>query len=601
MSPQAPTPQDTILTRLQEPLVMQPADATTFRLGIVLNGTVSAGAWTAGVLDFLFEALDAWEAAKRAGEDVPRHNVRIDILGGASGGGVCAALLARAATCRFRHAQTAAGALGNPFWQVWVEHLDIEAMLGTKDLEKPAALAASMLDGWAIDRAGEILLDWGPGTTPGVSPLEAPRGWLADPFRVLLTLTNLRGVPYGIDFAPAAAADGDATPPPRVSYYVDHADHALFAFPLRSGAAPRDLDLRGDEWLVGPDFARDRADWERFAEYAKATGAFPGGFPPRRLERPAEHYRWRAALLPGWTDSQGVAHPPRPRLRTPRWEALPPERRPDGGTYVFDCVDGGALNNQPVELVSIALSGLGRSLERDEKRARAAVLLIDPFAAVPEVPLPAAEGLDLLGVAGGLINAWKSQARFATSDLLLALEDDVGSRFLLTAGRKTPRSGETLWGGDALASAGLGAFLGFLDRDFRVHDYLLGRKNCRDYLESHFVLDESNPLFDGLATRKPGVAQEYRGRAPGTLQIIPLVAGPCAPQPQPEWPAGRSWTGNLEPRIRARLRHVATRLAEGHGVGSLAATLATYLAAKKGAAAIAQQIRKGLDEVERPR
>lgn len=589
---------DAILARLQKPLVTQPADATTFRLGIVLNGTVSAGAWTAGVLDFLIEALDAWEAAKRAGEDVPRHSVRLDILGGASGGGVCAALLARAATCRFRHAQTAAGAPGNPFWQLWVEQLDIEAMLGARDLEDPAALAASVLDGWAIEQAGSLLLDWGPGT-PGVSALETPRAWLADPFRVLVTLTNLRGVPYGIDFAPPAATPGGAAPRPRASHYVDHADHALFAFPLRRDAAPDSLDLRGDEWLVGPDFARDRAEWARFAEYAKATGAFPSGFPPRRLERPAEHYRWRAALLPGWTDARGVVHPPRARLRTPRWEALPPERRPDGGRYVFDCVDGGALNNQPVELVRIALAGLGNSLERDGKAARAAVLLIDPFAAAPEAPLPATQGLDLLGVAGGLIGAWKSQARFATSDLLLALEEGVGSRFLLTAGRKTPDGG-TLWGGEALASAGLGAFLGFLDRDLRVHDYLLGRRNCRDYLASHFVLDEANPLFGGLAARAPGLASEYRGRAPGTLQIIPLVAGPRAPLPQPEWPAGRTWTGGLEARIRARLRRVADRLAEGQGVGVLA-RLAARLAAGRGAEAIARQIRRGLHEVERPR
>lgn len=191
-----PSSDAAILARLQQPLVTAPADETTFRLGIVLNGTVSAGAWTAGVLDFLVEALDAWEEAKRAGEDVPRHAVRLEILGGASGGGVCAALLARAATCRFRHARTEAGAPGNPFWETWVEQLDLEPMLGTTDLDDPAAPAASALDGRAIEQVARLILDWGPGTTPGVSPLETPRGWLADPFRVLVTLTNLRGVPY---------------------------------------------------------------------------------------------------------------------------------------------------------------------------------------------------------------------------------------------------------------------------------------------------------------------------------------------------------------------------------------------------------------------
>src|SRR5690348_13293773 len=43
-----------IRDRLSHPLV--PPKDNTFRLGLVLNGTVSAGAWTAGVLDFLIQA-----------------------------------------------------------------------------------------------------------------------------------------------------------------------------------------------------------------------------------------------------------------------------------------------------------------------------------------------------------------------------------------------------------------------------------------------------------------------------------------------------------------------------------------------------------------
>ncbi len=358
--------EDDILRRLQQPLARPPEDPSTFRLGIVLNGTVSAGAWTAGVLDFLVEALDAWEAAKRAGEDVPGHRVRLDILGGVSGGGVCAALLARAASCRFPHARDGGGAAGNPFWRVWVETLDIEAMLSAEDLADPAAPVASLLDGRAIDLAGSALLDWGPGTAPGVTRLETRRAWLADPFRVLVTLTNLRGVPYRIQFAPAA--DGS----PRASYYVDHADHALFAFPFAPGGTPEAHGLRGDEWLVGSDLAgADRAAWEDFAAYAKATGAFPGGFPPRRLARPTAHYDWRAAFVPA---DSGEEEPAAPRLRRPAWDELPAKDRP-GATYVFDCVDGGALNNQPVELVrhGRALQPLGQPGEaaRAERPRRA--------------------------------------------------------------------------------------------------------------------------------------------------------------------------------------------------------------------------------------
>jgi hypothetical protein len=36
----------------------------SFRVGINMAGAISAGAYTAGVLDFLTEALDAWYKAK---------------------------------------------------------------------------------------------------------------------------------------------------------------------------------------------------------------------------------------------------------------------------------------------------------------------------------------------------------------------------------------------------------------------------------------------------------------------------------------------------------------------------------------------------------
>ena len=41
------------------------ASDRAFELGLVMAGAISAGAYTAGVLDFLFEALDAYNEEKR--------------------------------------------------------------------------------------------------------------------------------------------------------------------------------------------------------------------------------------------------------------------------------------------------------------------------------------------------------------------------------------------------------------------------------------------------------------------------------------------------------------------------------------------------------
>jgi predicted acylesterase/phospholipase RssA len=79
--------------------------AQPFKIGINMAGAVSAGAYTAGVLDFLMEALEEWQTAKdgfrafltqpNSGSNptpVPLHDTMIDVISGASAGGMCAAI-----------------------------------------------------------------------------------------------------------------------------------------------------------------------------------------------------------------------------------------------------------------------------------------------------------------------------------------------------------------------------------------------------------------------------------------------------------------------------------------------------------------------------
>jgi predicted acylesterase/phospholipase RssA len=63
----------------------------TFDIGLVLAGGGSAGAYIAGVIDFLMEALSEWETARNtgheAGLEVPQaHRVRLRVITGASAG-----------------------------------------------------------------------------------------------------------------------------------------------------------------------------------------------------------------------------------------------------------------------------------------------------------------------------------------------------------------------------------------------------------------------------------------------------------------------------------------------------------------------------------
>jgi hypothetical protein len=63
----------------------------TFQLGLALAGAISAGAYTVGVLDFLFQALSEWEK-HRGQPDTPRHRVALKVIAGASAGGITGAL-----------------------------------------------------------------------------------------------------------------------------------------------------------------------------------------------------------------------------------------------------------------------------------------------------------------------------------------------------------------------------------------------------------------------------------------------------------------------------------------------------------------------------
>src|SRR5271167_2713096 len=75
-----------------------------FHLGINMAGAVSAGAYTAGVLDFLTEALEQWYKAKEAPNlSVPMHDISIDVFSGASAGGMCAAIASVMVQGTFQH------------------------------------------------------------------------------------------------------------------------------------------------------------------------------------------------------------------------------------------------------------------------------------------------------------------------------------------------------------------------------------------------------------------------------------------------------------------------------------------------------------------
>ncbi len=526
------------------PFVTPPPPADVFELGLVLGGTVSAGAFTAGVLDYLTEALDAWDLAREAADPLaPVSRVVLKVTGGASGGGVCSSILARLAPYAFPHVPlpTTSLSTGNLFYDAWVNTLDIKAMLNTSDLANNQVLA-SVLNVAPIDTAGQLLTQY-VGHPLGEAGTNTPaaRRWLDPTLNVFFTLTNLRGVPYQIDFN-----GGTQNSRTFQQSFVDHADFVRFQVDTRAGVTdPIRADAFGvSAWRDGDAFA----DWSTIRDFTMATAAFPIGFKARDLSRPASHYAYRGLLS---ADNAGA---PVFDWLTPDWDALADASGNLSPAYAFPSVDGGAADNSPVELVRTALAGINGRNPRDGSLANRALILIDPFAdGVTLGPATIADvETTLIPLASGLLG----QARYSTADLLLAVDQNVFSRFMITA-----RRGEYV-GLQALATGGLAAFQGFLSRSFREHDYFLGRRNAYEFLKDQFALPANNPLFNNWTPdqKTKYAIQEADQTYLPIIPLVPLLGPPNVPPQYPIWPTNTFQPETLQDAIANRVSAVVSTI-----------------------------------------
>jgi hypothetical protein len=140
------------------------------------------------------------------------------------------------------------------------------------------------------------------------------------------------------------------------------------------------------------------------------------------------------------------------------------------------------------------------------------------------------------------------QMRYDTRDVVLAADPDVFSRFMISAQRGTAV------GDPALATSGLGAFIGFASSAFRRHDFMLGRQNCQQYLRNYLVLPIANPLFAGWSGNAALVQQfQVTDADQGVfLPIIPLTGSAANPQPLDPWPVGAFTPADLQAGLEQR-------------------------------------------------
>ena len=374
-------------------------------------------------------------------------------------------------------------------------------------------------------------------------PNPAIRGWLADPFRLLLTVTNLSGVPYNVRFTGATDFSHEM---------VMHRDHVGFSVPVFTNCISDD-DLPPDLVPLPPVNDADDPAWQSLAVTALASGAFPLALAARSLSRPGSDYDYRFVFPHG---AQHVVYS-RPKIDR-------------DGTCRFKAVDGGTMNNEPFELARVALAGSKRRNPRRGIEAHRAVIVVDPFA--DPRPNPPASQCSLWDTFMALVKAFKAQTRFHQIDLTLAEADDVYSRFMIAPSRNGIR------GSDAIASSGLRGFLGFFCKDYRLHDYMLGRANCQRFLRDWFALPSDhettgkvsqtgNPLFQNWPQAALDNDAYWSCARPGHRQIVPLVGTAAEDQTLASWPEGKfvgyaSVKSQIERRIGAAYPQLVDELVE---------------------------------------
>jgi predicted acylesterase/phospholipase RssA len=487
-----------------------------YKIGINMAGAISAGAYTAGVLDFLTEALDEWYAAKRRGEAVPMHDVSIEVVSGASAGGMCAAIASVMLYQEFQHVvdPTLEQKTNNIFYESWVNTIGIEPLLDTSDLSRRAPVD-SLLNSTIIESIADAVLK--PATS---APVQRP--YVSPSLTLFLSLTNLRGVPYSLN--------GEAPGSIEETTFF-YGDRIRFQTVSNSTTPVKSLAVHALDLSDG-----NAPGWQLLKTAAMATGAFPVFLKPRILDRELEEY-----VPPGWESVlSAVTGTPPPIAPT-----IPPKY---GHPYVTLNVDGGVTNNDPFNYAHDYLNSLDPPLDgsmsaQDPFMVDRSVIGIAPFpTTVPFDPNFNAQSASAVFAAlPKLFNALIAQARFFGESLSALMHGTTFDRYVIVpsddelakkyADQKVPAEQQA----PALQCATLGAFGGFFLRGFRAHDYALGRRNAQKFLDTRFVLPASNPIIKaGLealdATVQQEVRERFRREPPGTYSAPrPVSADASAP------------------------------------------------------------------------
>ena len=479
----------------------RPPQNSVFEIAIAASGGTSMGAYIGGVLDFLLEAFECWQVASAEGM-APSHKVQLKHLVGTSAGGLSVSLAAMMAVKNSAYYR--GGGQVSPLYESWVNQIDLDKLLKPT----PFGPTTSLFYPAPIEIRDQIF------GALGQLDNATNRHWLADPLEVRATVGNLQGVPYGLDFT----VEGD--PAANLEVFHSHRDHLAFALNTsHCGGTLTGIGPAPDCYILPTTGTFTGGEWLRYGVAAVSSSSIPLVFPTQQVAQDPLVYDWRASYYD--IDTQEA------RTDRPVWP------QPSPTACYFTATDGGVFNNVPFDIAHDRLAGVHGRNPRDGINACRAVVVIDPLLEdLGKSSKP--QGTGLIGSLVAMIFAPIDQARLGALDLAMIKDESIYSRFMICPSRPNPDNPGRTWGASiALMTAPFHAVLGFAAREYRDHDFLLGRYNAQWFLKKHLMLPENHWLVANNAAWDEGDAVTENGIK--YRPIIPLRGTAAACQPLPNW------------------------------------------------------------------
>lgn len=507
----------------------------TFKIGLCLAGAVSAGAYSAGVVDYLLEALEEWERRKVIDpENTPNHQIEISGIGGASAGGITGLILASMLDEDWLPVKKISSIKDsfpkNKLYNAWVDMEENNMMKKLLEIEEHNS-CDSLLNSNFIDRLANKIL------TSNSNNTNSSRPFISDDVKVFVTLTNLRGMDFNIAFK-SNTQKGE-------NYIVtSHNDYACFKI-----SKDKNNQYNNDGWI--PLDFKNNLNIDIAKNAAMGTGAFPIFLKSRKLTRENKY------------------------LNDLEWFSTITRQAKNPFTEPFittNNIDGGVINNEPFEYVrKILIEQTGQSdsrLYESYDTFQSTIITIDPFPNGENQTNSNPRKSNFISSIFDTLGALIDQARLKPSALITALDSNNASNYLIAPVRHD-ETGNRLEGDAAIACGAMSGFSGFISKEFRIHDYFLGRANCEVFLRKHFTVpvNTNNPIFK-KGYENINLDNFITGDKDKFLPIIPLFTNEQDNMYMPKFSNNKnyptvsaSYINDLKKNIKMRSQFIIMKLA----------------------------------------